>query len=250
MELCKIGTIKDISKYHLKYLGNQKFDGCRCIAICDEQVRLIGRAGTDYSSKFPEIVNELKGFKGIIDGEIACLDFDKTASRVHTENKLKLKILEKEYPAIFYIFDEINDKMLVERIRGLNLRGFKNLRYISLLPYTFDGVGLWEKAKQENWEGLIIKNPLSKYENKRSWNWLKIKKEITKDIVVTNYEINPAGIRVENKDLACQITGSNALIVKKQIDETGSCNICVKGLEITSLGKIRQITLKKVNGLN
>ena len=250
MMLCKSGKESDILKYHLKYLGNQKFDGCRCLAICDEQVRLIGRNDGNYTSKFSEIVNDLKGLKCVLDGEICCDTFEHTLSRNHTENRLKIKLLEKEYPAIFYVFDilslngeDLTQKPLIERIRALQgLSGLHNS--IVLVKYTPDLINLWEMAKKENWEGIIIKNPLGRYEGKRSWNWLKIKYIKSRDLLVKNYDINPAGIRVEEKGIACQIAGTNGQIVKKIIDETGSCLIEVNYLNETKSGLLRQPTFK------
>jgi ATP-dependent DNA ligase len=252
MMLCETGTASDVAKYHLKWLGNRKLDGVRCRAFCDEEVKLIGRSGSDYTSKFPEVVEGLKGLKGIFDGEIACIDFDKTASRVHTENKIKSKVLSSEYPAIYWIFDvlslnEVNlmNKPLVERVWALReVHGLTNS--VQMVKYTTDLINLWETAKKENWEGIVIKNPASHYLEKRSWNWIKIKKEITRDIVVTSYEINPAGIKVQGEGLVCQVAGLNAKLVKEQIDTTGCCKIEVRGMEETANGKIRQITFKDI----
>ena len=247
MMLCQVGKISDISKYHLKWLGNRKFDGVRCLAICNNGfVKLKGRNETDYASKFPEIVDDLKEFSGCFDGEITCDTFEHTSSRVHTENKLKSGLLKDKYPAIFHVFDIIENKPLIDRVQILMETGLKSKKSIRLVKYTPDLINLWEVAKKENWEGIIIKNPISSYSNSRSWNWIKIKKEITKDILVDSYSVNPAGIRVEGEGLACQITGSNSVLVKNKIDETGSCLIEVKGLEITENNKIRQIVFKDI----
>ena len=253
MMLCKSGKVSDIQKYHLKgWISQEKKDGVRCMAICDEQVNLIGRSGSNYNSKFPEIVEDLKGFRGVLDGEICCDTFDKTASRVHTENKLKQKILRESYPAIFYAFDiisldgqDLRLKPLIERLKIL-YQSLTDRRFVVKLGFTIDLVKSWEFASKNGQEGIILKRLDSKYSNTRSWDWIKVKKEVTRDIIVDSYSVNPAGIRVEGEDLACQITGSNAQLVKKEIDETGSCKIEVKGLEITKNNKIRQIVFKDI----
>lgn len=248
-QLCKTGSIKDIEKFHLKFFGNRKFDGCRCMAICDEQVRLIGRNQGDYTKNFQEIVNDLKGLKCVLDGEICCDTFEHTLSRNHTENRLKIKLLEKEYPAIFYVFDilslngkDLRNLPLIERIKAL--QGIGLTKSIILVNYTADLINLWERVKKNNFEGVIIKNPLSKYENKRSWNWLKIKHIKSRDLLAKNYEINPAGIRVETNGIAVQVAGNNGQKVKKIIDETGSCLIEINYLNETKSGLLRQATFK------
>ncbi len=252
MMLCKTGKVKDIKKYHLKgWIAQEKKDGVRCLVYCDEEVKLIGRSGNDYTSKFPEIAEDLKGLKCVLDGEICCDTFNKTSSRVHTENKLKLKILRQNYPAVFFVFDIISlngenlmSKPLKERLKLL-YKNIQDKQSVKKLGFTFDLVKSWEICKIKNHEGIILKRIESRYSNNRSWDWIKIKKEITKDIIVDSYTLNPAGIRVEG-ELACQITGSNAKLVKKEIDETGSCKIEVKGLEITKNNKIRQIVFKSI----
>ena len=109
MMLCKSGKVNDVKKYHLKgWIAQEKKDGVRVMAICDEQVRLIGRSGNEYTNKFPEIAVEMTGLKCVLDGEICCDTFEHTSSRVHTENKLKSKMLITTYPAIFYVFDIIS----------------------------------------------------------------------------------------------------------------------------------------------
>lgn len=249
--LCETGKISDIEKYHLKWLGSQKFDGCRCLVICDENINLIGRSGSNYTSKFPEIVESLKGFKGILDGEIICDTFDKTSSRVHTENKLKSKLLVTQYPAKYMIFDVLQE---LEDLRSLPL--FKRLirlkeigeglgKSCEIVENSTDLIFLHQKGLKEGFEGLILKNPLSVYENRRSFNWLKVKFIKSRDIVVAKYEINPAGIRVESKEgIACQISGEQHKEVLKELQETGSCLIEVNYLNETASGLLRQPTFK------
>lgn len=246
LNLCETGTEKDIEKYHLKWIFAEKIDGCRCLAFClNGEVKLIGRSGTDYTKKFREVADELKSLNGIFDGEIVCDTFEHTESRVHTENPLKLKLLEKEYPAVFHIFDLIiPEKTLLERLQAIKTIDFSQFKHISLLPYTFDGIGLWNKMKDENKEGVIIKNPESRYEGRRTFNWLKVKNIKSKDILVKSYEVNPAGIRCEGEGFAVQISGSQSESVKRKIDETGSCLIEVNYLNETDNGMLRQIVFK------
>jgi ATP-dependent DNA ligase len=254
LSLCESGTEKDIEKYHLKgWIAQHKIDGCRCLAVClNGQVNLLGRSGSDYTRKFNEVVEELKSFNGIFDGEIVCDTFEHTQSRVHTENSLKLKLLEKEYPAIFYVFDvlsyenrDLRCEMLSKRLKILAEMPLKSLKSVKMLDYTPDLINCWERAKELKWEGIIIKRLNSKYAGKRTYDWLKIKLTKSKDILVKSYEVNPAGIRVEDENgIAVQITGSQNISVKKELDERGECLIEVNYLNETDNGKLRQPTFK------
>jgi ATP-dependent DNA ligase len=246
--LCKTSTELDIIHKNNKWLFQQKIDGCRCLAICfNGNVALKGRNGTDFTKKFPEVVEELKKYNGSFDGELVCDTFEHTLSRVHTENSLKSSLLVKEYPAVFHIFDIIEVgtlKTRVELLKSLNLVG----KHISLLDYTFDGVGLWNRVKEQNLEGVIIKNPESEYAGfckVRSNNWLKVKNIKSEDIVFHKFEDNPAGIRVESdKGIAIQISGSNAVPIRKQILETGSALIEVNYLNKTDKNMLRMCVFK------
>jgi bifunctional non-homologous end joining protein LigD len=245
--LCRVGSELDIKNKHLKWFGQRKIDGVRCLAVCNNGfVVLKGRNGTDYTDKFPEIVEELKNYSGGFDGEIVCDTFEHTGSRVHTQNKLKSKLLAKEYPARFVVFDILENKPYKERLEILknkNLRGC-----VEMIETTNDLIGLWEKAKKENWEGIVIKNPDSDYAGYckvRTTNWLKIKYIKSRDILVSKYEINPAGIRVESDvGIALQISGFQHKEVLKEIQETGSCLIEVNYLNETSSGALRMPTFK------
>lgn len=251
--LCKSIEPEQLKNYHLKgYVGQRKIDGIRCLAMCDVNgVRLFGRNGKRLNENFPEIVEALSKFKSdIFDGEIVCDTFNHTLSRCQMENKLKAKLLKEQYPAKYYIFDElIACKTLVERYKRLMERDFGVDGVLSLLPMDLDIISLWEKAKKENWEGIIVKKLDSLYEKGfckvRTNNWLKCKYIKSKDLEVVRYEMNTAGIRVETESgLAIQISGSQHLPVKKELDEKGKCLIEVNYLEENN-GVLRQPTFKE-----
>lgn len=246
--LCKERKEKDIEKFERKgWVGQLKIDGVRCLAICDgSNVKLIGRSGSDMTKKFSEITESLKGLRGIFDGEILCADnsFEHTQSRNHTEQKLKQKLLRKEYPAYFYVFDILVNKPLEIRLQMLykaNLKG-----YVVRLEYTYRLQELFEKVKKENKEGIVVKNPESYYKSGRSDNWIKIKNIKSDDLKVTNYSENPAGIRCEtNNGIAVQVSGSESKSVKKDIDEKGYSLVEINFLEKTKNGKYRMPTFKE-----
>lgn len=243
MMLCKSGNEVDVLKHDKKWVAQRKIDGCRCLAICfDGNVSLKGRGGTDYTKKFPEIVEDLKGLNGSFDAEVVCDTFEHTASRVHTENSLKLKLLAQEYPAKLIVFDIIEDKPYIERLEMLKRIQFKGS--IELIETTTDLIGLWNKAKNLGWEGIVIKNPLSKYEAKRSPNWLKIKNVKSKDIVFTNYEVNNAGIKITNGDTTIQVSGSNSISVRNELDKRGEVLVEVEYLNETDSSKLRMPVFK------
>ena len=53
----------------------------------------------------------------------------------------------------------------------------------------------WERACREGWEGVILKRRDSPYESRRSPHWLKMKCELTRDLVIGGFT-DPQGSRV------------------------------------------------------
>jgi ATP-dependent DNA ligase len=53
----------------------------------------------------------------------------------------------------------------------------------------------WERACREGWEGVIVKRRDSAYESRRSPHWLKMKCELTRDLVIGGFT-DPQGSRV------------------------------------------------------
>jgi hypothetical protein len=166
---------------------------------------------------------------------------------VHTDNKLKLKLLKDKYPAIFWVFDVPEPVPYSKRLQIITEMGFLNKKFIKLIESSTDLINAWEVAKKENWEGIVIKNLNGIYENKRSKSCLKIKYIKSIDLQFTRYTINPAGIRVENDlGIACQISGSQSRAVKEMIDKEGKAMVEINYLNETGSGMYRQITFKQL----
>jgi ATP-dependent DNA ligase len=74
---------------------------------------------------------------------------------------------------------------------------------LKALPFTppmtrvelLDDAEPWERARREGWEGVIAKRRGSPYEHRRSKHWLKMKCELSQDLVVGGFT-DPQGARV------------------------------------------------------
>lgn len=79
----------------------------------------------------------------------------------------------------------------------------ERLALLSALPLVpplrqverLEGSRPWERACREGWEGVIAKRLGSRYEHRRSPNWLKMKCEATQELVVGGFT-DPQGGRV------------------------------------------------------
>jgi ATP-dependent DNA ligase len=58
-----------------------------------------------------------------------------------------------------------------------------------------EGEAPWDRACKEGWEGVIAKRMDSRYEHRRSRNWLKMKCEATQELVIGGFT-EPQGARV------------------------------------------------------
>jgi len=171
-----------------------KFDGARAIAeVRDGQVKITGRSGSDYTFRFPELVQALSRLPDCkLDGEIMCKDWGSTATRTHTDDLFKISLLAKLSPATYHIFDilELDGQLLVSKplrerkeiLKTLPLDGCLSL----VLPQSLEV--LREKAERGEIEGIVAKNPHSPYLFKRSPYWLKFRPQITVELPVIGWE--------------------------------------------------------------
>jgi bifunctional non-homologous end joining protein LigD len=60
---------------------------------------------------------------------------------------------------------------------------------------VIDDAEPWERARAEGWEGVIAKRRDSRYEHRRSRNWLKMKIEASQELVIGGFT-DPQGKRV------------------------------------------------------
>jgi len=96
---CSVGSVEHLksnANAYPNFVGQQKVDGVRIRAIkINNEVKLIGRSGKDYTKNFREVTEAIKNLKytyAVLDGEMLTANsFVKTSGRCHITDKLKLK---------------------------------------------------------------------------------------------------------------------------------------------------------------
>lgn len=183
-----------------------KIDGCRCIAIKENGiVRLVSRQGKLWFGcrEIEKAIQDLPIDNFVFDGEITIKDFMKYPSK--EVYKMTTKIISTK--------DEIKEGVRLNVFDGLPLRQWNNKestedyswrhRYVNrILEHNkSDALSFVEDiyvgndpakieelmkgiVRTDDWEGLIIKFTDSKYEWKRSKNWLKVKAFEEMDLIV------------------------------------------------------------------
>jgi bifunctional non-homologous end joining protein LigD len=187
-----------------------KYDGIRAIVEMGSGVIsggnyarplfIYSRNGNDKTRQFPAIARALGTLASrlpgpvVLDGEIVAVDgnnrplgFQHIQGRIHRTSDGDIANAEREQPAVLVLFDILRDG--AEDLRGLPLaarrlrlqerikpRGAeRDLIWLSEIALD-DGRPMLQRARQEGWEGLIVKNGQSTYHSgKRTPAWRKLK---------------------------------------------------------------------------
>lgn len=192
------------------WVYEHKFDGVRCLAYKKNgKVKLLSRNDNNMNKTYPEVVKALEDQEQdnfILDGEIIAKEsgissFQMLQERINLQDFATIAKLQKKIPIIYCIFDLIY-------VDGYNIQHLplfarkeileKLLDYNKILFYTKhktgDAVKALKKACQLKWEGLIVKEINSIYQNKRSKSWLKFKCSAGQELVIGGYT-EPRGSR-------------------------------------------------------
>jgi bifunctional non-homologous end joining protein LigD len=175
-----------------EWLFEVKWDGVRAIAFVErEEVRIQSRSGLRCERQYPELAvvpHHIAAHQAVLDGEIAVLD-EKGVSRFHliqpriaNSDPHAIAHLARSTPVVYFAFDLLY-------LDGYDLRNVSLSRRRELLEKVttpgavlriseaFAGAGqeMLEAARENGLEGIVAKRASSRYESKRSREWLKIK---------------------------------------------------------------------------
>ncbi len=165
------------------WIYEEKVDGWRLVATkAGGTVRLVSRNGRDLTGRFPELVKALSGLKPrafILDGEVAVYD------RAFISRFEWLRRRPTDEPAtlpVYMAFDlmELDGRDL--RRESLKVRRRLLERLVRSHGMVFatrrlsrNGLRAWEEAVARGFEGVVAKNPESRYVPGRTLAWLKVK---------------------------------------------------------------------------
>jgi len=179
-----------------------KWDGVRAfLAVQDQTLRLTSRNERDISGGYPELVALGTGFEGpslLLDGEIVAMnehgrpDFQLLQRRMHVRDPMTLRVLTREVPVVYMIFDVlwIDGHLLVdlpysERRRCLAALALSSARWQTPPASTGDGHAALATSRELSLEGVVAKHVNSRYESgRRSSAWRKIKHSLRQEFVI------------------------------------------------------------------
>jgi bifunctional non-homologous end joining protein LigD len=190
-----------------------KWDGIRVIAdVTARGVRLWTRNGNDKAPQFPEVVGALEalaeaGGPLVLDGEIVALDrrgrvlrFQALQGRMHAESEETLARSASAITTAFVAFDILadGDRPLTalpwsERRRALEARVPARRTAVvrrgeSVRCGSAAAKKLFERARAEGWEGVLLKRVDAPYvAGRRTPDWRKVKLEREQEFVIGGY---------------------------------------------------------------
>ena len=209
------------------FVYEPKYDGIRAIVEVvpgadHATVRLWSRNGNEKTAQFPDIVAAVGAWGRrlpgavVLDGEVTALDakgkpagFQRLQHRINVSvpgyRSNKVQLSAGEQPAALIVFDLLRDhdddlRALPLTKRRARLEAlFQKHKPSKALWLTEQSVGTGEalmaRARNEDWEGLIVKLARSPYRaGKRSPEWLKLKLQKNDEFVIGGWTA-PQGTR-------------------------------------------------------
>ncbi len=186
------------------WLYEVKWDGVRAICFVeDNQLRILSRRGKPCNQQYPELTvlpHYLNASSAILDGEIAVLDkqgrssFSLIQPRISVADPNSIAHLARSTPATLFLFDLLY--LDGYDLRGVPLEERKRLLKEILTPVDYirlsdhfvaNGDAMLEAARANGLEGILAKRRASKYEGRRSHEWLKIKVNWQQEFVIGGF---------------------------------------------------------------
>jgi bifunctional non-homologous end joining protein LigD len=195
------------------WLHEIKIDGYRIGCRIDRgTVRLLGRRGSTWTDKFPEVVRAAQALPvttALLDGEVTVLDAD-GRSRFHALQDLlsggpRARLMYFVFDLLHLDGEDLTNLPLRERKRRLRalLGGLSpELPLRAVDSIQGNGAAVFEGARRLGLEGIVSKRAEQPYRAGRGAGWLKIKCAHRQEIVVGGFSL-PKGARTGIGALFC-----------------------------------------------
>ncbi len=180
-----------------------KWDGIRALCrIKDGKLEIHSRRGNRCDQQYPELASlpdHVSAKTAWLDGEICVLDengrarFEMIQPRIGA-NLASVPRLVETTPVTLFLFDVLYADGY--DLRGVSLEERKRLLESLVTPdehirvsemFHTDGEQMFEAARQMGLEGILAKDPASKYESGRSTRWQKLKVLNEQEFVIAGF---------------------------------------------------------------
>lgn len=174
-----------------QWIAQVKWDGVRVCTYWDgKEVKLFNRKRNERTYHYPELLKidkYIHAKSAILDGEVIALkngkpSFYEVMKRDGIRNLEKISFIQQQVPITYMIFDilYLNHKWVVssplsDRLKMLQ-EIYKPCNHVQLVASFEDGDALFEAVKEQNLEGIVVKDLTSTYPvNGKDRRWIKKK---------------------------------------------------------------------------
>ena len=197
-----LATLADSLPQGAEWVYEIKWDGVRSLCyLKGGELRLVSRNGNAMEKQYPEVTaaaGQLESETAILDGEIVACDEQGRPSFGQLQSRFGIgasaaERLAQSHPVILFAFDliylngfDLRQTPLLERKRMLAsiLKPNQVVRYSD---HFTQGDRLLNAAKEKGLEGVMAKRADSRYESRRTSDWIKVKVVSQRDFVICGY---------------------------------------------------------------
>jgi bifunctional non-homologous end joining protein LigD len=192
-----LATLVDAPFTRPNWIFEEKYDGVRMLAYKEgTRVTLISRNAIDRTARYPEIaaaIQKLKPKTLCVDGEVIVFD-TKDISRFQLLQQGKGRPQYAVFDCLYSDEGDLRKKALSLRRAALEriVKPSARLRLSTIL--SDNGLKAFQIASKRGFEGVVCKNLVSTYVEKRSKEWLKVKVHQEDEFVIGGFT-QPTGSR-------------------------------------------------------
>jgi bifunctional non-homologous end joining protein LigD len=204
-----LATLVDDPFSDPEWIFETKWDGFRSVCfIKNGQARFVSRNQIEMTPQYPElseVPQQIDAKEAILDGEIVALDKDGMPKFQLLQNKLRIRSGSYAHASkaqiVYFVFDllyvdgfDLMNCPVVERKAKL-AEILRPANFIKLSDHIeTDGEEFFRHIEKFHLEGMIAKRAASKYVQKRTSDWLKVKTVRRSEVVIGGYT-EPRGAR-------------------------------------------------------
>ena len=205
-------TLDEYAALGERYIMEPKVDGMRVGAtVVDGKVTFFSRTHKTQDGKLPHLEQAFAslGRNFTIDGEVVALaslvetnqglaplgDFNKTMRVMGSDAAKAVAKQNASEPLVFLAFDilELDGEDIQPFSEGLRRTLLGDIvsqlgSFVSVLPRFECDMQTYIDYTVAGGEGMMVKDTMAGYVGKRRGHWLKVKVEMTEDVIVTGYK--------------------------------------------------------------
>lgn len=212
-----LATLVDDPFSDPEWIFETKWDGFRSVCfIKNGKARFVSRNQIEMTPQYPELADvpdQIDANEAILDGEIVALDKDGMPRFQLLQNKLRIRSGSYAHASkaqlVYFVFDllyadgfDLMNCSVVERKAKL-AEILRPSNFIKLSDHIAgDGEEFFKHIEKFHLEGMIAKRAASKYVQKRTADWLKVKTIMRSEVVIGGYT-RPRGTRSHFGSVVC-----------------------------------------------